>query len=136
MEKFQDAPKEAPKSIDDFNREQEAKKKEKELEDASTCVLYERIVEKPKSVFVTPKGNNKCMNKGCLKEYDPKDEAALGNEACRYHPGEACFHDLKKFWTCCKVVLSYIFVQVEKYDWDEFMAIKPCAVGKHTPKMV
>jgi len=40
-----------------------------------------------------------------------------------------------------RIKIIYIYfetkiLKVEKYDWDEFMAIKPCLKGKHEPKMV
>ena len=49
-------------------------------------------------------------------------EEENNDEACHYHPGEPIFHDIKKFWTCCKA---------ESYDWDDFMKLPTCAVGKH-----
>ena len=36
---------------------------------------------------------------------------------------KASFHDLKKGWTCCDVIV---------YDWDEFSKIPTCAVGFHS----
>jgi len=56
-----------------------------------------------KKVFITPSGKNKCINKGCNKEFDPNIE-----EECKYHSGEPIFHDLKKSWTCCKVLYLLI----------------------------
>jgi len=49
------------------------------------------------------------------------------DKCCNHHSGEPVFHDLKKYWTCCKK---------ETWDWDDFMALPTCAVGKHIPKMV
>ena len=69
-------------------------------------------------------GKFKCIHKGCLKLY-LEDEN--NDQACNYHKGEACFHDLKKFWTCCKA---------ESWDWDGFMQLPTCTVGRHEPKMV
>jgi len=69
-------------------------------------------------------GKFKCANKGCLKPYLEEDN---NETACKHHSGEPCFHDLKKFWTCCTV---------ETWDWDEFMKLPTCAVGKHVPKMI
>ena len=59
--------------------------------------------EKIKKIFTTPNGFYKCINKGCLKEYDSNDPQNKLDDACNYHPGQAGFHDLKKFWSCCKV---------------------------------
>ena len=72
MEKFADAPKESPISIADFNREQEAKRRDKEIEDASINIIIQ-CTEIIKKTFLTPKGLFKCVNKGCMKEYDPND---------------------------------------------------------------
>lgn len=102
------------KTIEEFNKEQEEIQKKKEEQEA-------KIEKKP---VVTPSGNHKCINKGCLKEYNPNDN---NDNSCKYHPGEPIFHDLVKSWSCCKV---------ETWDWDDFVKIVPCAVGKHNPKLV
>jgi len=104
------------RTIDDFNKEEEAKKKKLEEELAKT--------EPAKQVFVTPKGLHKCTNKGCLKEYEPETNA---DDACHFHDGQPIFHDLKKFWSCCKT---------ETYDWDDFMKLPTCKTGRHAPKYV
>jgi len=102
------------RSIDDFNREEEEKRKKAEADRLAK--------EGERKVFVTPSGKHKCSNKGCLKEFDPTTNE---DQSCNYHPGEPIFHDLKKFWSCC---------QAETWDWDEFVKLPTCKVGKHTPK--
>ena len=102
------------KTIEEYNREVEEKRKKKEAEEAT----------KEKKPFVSASGKHKCINKGCLKDYDPSENS---DNACNYHPGEPFFHDVKKTWTCCKI---------ETWDWDDFMKIVPCATGPHVPKMV
>lgn len=62
----------------------------------------------------------KCTRLGCQKEYFDKDNIEGG---CHYHDGKPIFHDIKKGWTCCNVIV---------YDWDEFMKITPCKKGMHT----
>eukprot|EP00357_Protocruzia_adherens_P023484 CAMPEP_0115008134 /NCGR_PEP_ID=MMETSP0216-20121206/21697_1 /TAXON_ID=223996 /ORGANISM="Protocruzia adherens, Strain Boccale" /LENGTH=195 /DNA_ID=CAMNT_0002375415 /DNA_START=43 /DNA_END=630 /DNA_ORIENTATION=+ len=96
------------KTADDFNKEEEAKKKAQE--------------EKPKTLVITKNGLNKCANAGCNKEFDPEKNEEGG---CKYHAGQPIFHDLKKYWTCCEKVA---------YEWDEFMQLPTCCVGTHTPK--
>ncbi|CAK7567715.1 MAG: hypothetical protein SEPTF4163_005683 [Sporothrix epigloea] len=67
----------------------------------------------------------KCVHQGCGKSFTDADEV------CMYHPGPPVFHEGQKGWTCCKPrVLTF----------EEFMAIPPCASGKHSttdvpPKM-
>ena len=62
-----------------------------------------------------------CGNKGCVKRTFTDEENEQENP-CLYHSGEAVFHDLKKYWSCCnpngkgKVA----------YDWDEFMLLPTC----------
>ena len=64
-----------------------------------------------------------CANKGCKdKSFVPEENS---EEACQHHPGEPVFHDLKKYWTCCKDQHK------PALDWDEFMKIPTCAVGAH-----
>ncbi|WEW55791.1 hypothetical protein PRK78_001224 [Emydomyces testavorans] len=59
----------------------------------------------------------KCVHKGCGKEFEDPDEP------CHYHPGPPEFHEGHKGWKCCKPrVLNF----------DEFLAIPPCTVGKHS----
>lgn len=62
----------------------------------------------------------KCTRPGCLKEYYEKDNI---EGCCHYHDGAPIFHDIKKGWTCCNVIV---------YDWDEFQKIPGCKTGKHT----
>ncbi len=58
---------------------------------------------------MTKDGKNMCANKGCTKRSFVPEEN--NEKACNYHEGEAVFHDLKKYWSCCKKIA---------YDWDEF----------------
>ncbi len=74
--------------------------------------------------FMTKDGLLKCCNAGCMKEYMESENL---DGVCKYHAGKAGFRDTRKFWTCC---------EASSYDWDEFMKIQTCCVGKHEPKMV
>ena len=74
--------------------------------------------------FVTKNGTFKCINKGCMKEFLESENA---DDRCHYHPGAPIFHDCKKSWTCCKG---------EAWDWDQFMKLPTCTVGRCVPKMV
>lgn len=80
--------------------------------------------EKPQQEIVKASdGKYYCGNAGCAdKTYEPSKNK---EGDCKFHSGNANFHDRKKFWTCCKQ---------EAYDWDDFMKIPPCCVGSHTPK--
>lgn len=60
-----------------------------------------------------------CKNKGCGNEYTERDNTA---SSCKYHPGPVVFHDRHKGWECCDVRVN---------DFDEFLAIPPCASGWH-----
>lgn len=62
----------------------------------------------------------KCTRNGCKQNYY---ESKNTQDACHFHPGKPIFHDLKKGWTCCNVIV---------FDWDEFEKIKTCATGQHT----
>jgi hypothetical protein len=74
--------------------------------------------------FKTPSGKLKCCHAGCMGEYEERNN---GVGVCNYHSGKAGFRDTRKFWTCC---------DASSYDWDEFMKIPTCCVGKHEPKMI
>lgn len=101
------------KSIDDYNKAEDEKKK-----------LVQENIQQEKKIFYNEKNLCKCINKGCGMEFDEKTN---NEEACSYHPGNPIFHDLKKYWSCCGK---------ETYDWDEFMKLPKCSKGKHVPKYV
>ena len=64
-----------------------------------------------------------CANKGCAdKNFVPEENSET---ACKHHTGEPVFHDLKKFWSCCKDQNKVAL------DWDEFMKIPTCSEGAH-----
>ena len=101
------------KNIEDFNKEQEALAALKKVEVAD------------KKVVILPNGNCKCVNKGCNKEFKAEENSEV---ACNFHKGGPIFHDVQKSWSCCgngKVT----------WDWDDFMKIPTCSVGKHVPKV-
>ena len=56
-----------------------------------------------------------CGNKGCAKRSFLPEENS--DTACNFHIGDAVFHDLKKYWSCCQKVA---------YDWDDFMKLPTC----------
>eukprot|EP00898_Chlorokybus_atmophyticus_P003752 jgi/Chlat1/4378/Chrsp29S04612 len=61
-----------------------------------------------------------CRNKGCGASFTERENS---DTTCKYHPGPAVFHDRKKGWACCNVHVN---------DFDEFMTIAPCTVGRHS----
>ena len=65
-------------------------------------------------------GKFMCANKGCGKRSFLPEENS--DTACNYHSGDAVFHDLKKYWSCC---------QKTAYDWDDFMKLPTCLTGPH-----
>ncbi|CEM04625.1 unnamed protein product [Vitrella brassicaformis CCMP3155] len=107
------------KDINEYNRQQANEKKQAAAANAASAP------DRPMKPMVTKSGRYKCCNGGCNQEYEPDENH---DTACRYHPGKPIFHDLKKYWSCCSNIV--------KYDWDEFMQIEPCAIGRHNPKMV
>ena len=78
-----------------------------------------------KKAKVNKEGRFICANKGCKHRTFLDEEN--GDEACEYHTGEAVFHDLKKYWSCCNPDGNGKVA----YDWDEFMALPTCAKGPH-----
>lgn len=71
---------------------------------------------------VAEDGSTTCGNHGCRKKFNVND---VNEEPCHYHPNPPLFHDGKKGYTCCNVHV---------YDFDDFMKIPTCAVGKCVPK--
>lgn len=99
------------RSIEDFERECEEKKKkeaEAKLEEAKQPVMKD--------------GKYVCSRFGCNKTFSPEENS---EGSCTYHPSGPGFHDVKKFWTCCNATA---------WDWDDFMKLATCAVGEHQIK--
>lgn len=71
---------------------------------------------------MTKDGKHICANKGCTKRSFKPEDADL---TCSFHSGDAIFHDLKKYWSCCNKIA---------YDWDEFTALPTCQTGTHLMK--
>jgi len=63
----------------------------------------------------------KCHNNGCTdREYGC--ESRNTETSCSHHPGGPIFHDALKGWSCCKKRCC---------DFDDFMKIVGCSVGRH-----
>ena len=62
----------------------------------------------------------KCRRPGCLKQYTEEEN---DDTKCYFHSGKPIFHDLKKGWECCNVIV---------YEWPEFEKIRGCCIGRHT----
>lgn len=70
-------------------------------------------------------GSVPCTNFGCGKRFVPgRDDK---EETCEHHAGKPVFHDVYKYWSCCK--------DKKTMDFDEFEKIPACAKGfhKHNP---
>ena len=65
-------------------------------------------------------GKAYCLHGGCHQWYVPAENQ---EGCCTYHTGEAVFHDGEKYWSCCP--------QVKVLEFEQFMKIPGCAVGKH-----
>jgi len=75
---------------------------------------------KPKAAPAGPDDVQTCRHKGCGEKFT---ERANHDKACHFHPGPPIFHERQKGWACCNVV---------KFDFDDFLKIPPCAVGRHS----
>ena len=62
-----------------------------------------------------------CRNFGCNKKFREEDNH---DAACHYHTKPPIFHETRKGWSCCSEKLVW--------DWDEFMKIEGCTVGRHS----
>ena len=97
----------------DFNREEE----EKKAKAAAEADMVPSMTRDGTKYY--------CANPGCSSKTFAESEN--GPEACKHHAGEAVFHDLKKYWTCCNEDRPC-------YDWDDFTALPTCIVGPHKIK--
>ncbi|EPZ32629.1 Cysteine/histidine-rich domain-containing protein [Rozella allomycis CSF55] len=90
----------------DVNKEKESKNKIKE-EDLNDI--------KDAKIGV----GTKCKRKGCNAVFNGEESR---EEECHFHPGDPIFHEGSKGYTCCsRKVLEF----------DEFLKIKGCKLGKH-----
>ena len=81
---------------------------------AKTCTLADTGVDEQTRIRV-------CKNFGCQKKFTL---ATNFEGECRHHTKPPVFHETAKYWSCCP--------HKKAYDWDDFMKIQGCAVGKHT----
>lgn len=104
------------KDIAQYEEEQKKIKEEKEKEKQEALnINKEPLKDKDGKLY--------CCNAGCKDKVFVEEENK--DDACHHHSGHANFHDLRKYWSCCKN---------ETWDWDEFMKLPTCAVGRHKPK--
>ena len=104
------------KTAEDFNREEEEKKAKAEAEAAVST----------QPPMMTRDGTKYyCGNPGCASKTFVLEEN--GADACKFHTGEAVFHDLKKYWSCCSK-------ERPCHDWDDFMLLPTCTTGEHIMK--
>ncbi|MFN9901003.1 MAG: hypothetical protein ACK55Z_19930, partial [bacterium] len=85
------------KTADDFNRDQEAAVAKKKEEEAKA----------EKEPVMSNDGKYMCANKGCADKSFKLEEN--NDAACKFHKGEAIFHDVKKYWSCCTDKPAYDF---------------------------
>jgi hypothetical protein len=62
-----------------------------------------------------------CRNYGCGKKFREEEN---GEGACRHHVAPPLFHETRKSWGCCPDRTAW--------DWDGFMQIEGCKVGRHS----
>ena len=115
-------------NADDFNKREEArlaaiKAKREAAKAANPKPDAPKVAKKNKD------GKFICANKGCTVKYFT-DEENVEEDCCNYHPGEAVFHDLKKYWNCCNPDGTGKCA----WDWDEFLLLPTCSKGKHVKK--
>lgn len=81
-----------------------------------------KVQEEAKPAQGNPLEGAICSHQGCGKEWSetlPKDDD------CRYHPGNAIFHEGMKYWTCCNKKTT---------EFSEFLAQPGCLWSKHVWK--
>ena len=68
-----------------------------------------------------PKGYDRCKHYGCQADYLTESNV---DGCCVYHKDAPIFHEGAKKWVCCGAT---------KFDFDDFMAVPGCTVGRHSP---
>ena len=103
------------KSVKEFNDENP------DAVSAASSARKTMEAAKSRPVQKDKEGRIKCVRKGCNKWFFTHEN---NDKACRYHPGQAVFHDTKKYYSCCSKRVAY--------EFDEFLKIEGCTTGCHS----
>ena len=113
-EQKEEAPAAPLKSIDEYN------KSNPDAVTAAQAAVKTLAPAERKSTRNEKDGTARCRNKGCQKIFAVAENSPM---ACRFHAGQAVFHDTLKFWSCCDFKKCY--------EFEDFMAVPGCAMGFH-----
>eukprot|EP00940_MAST-03C_sp_MAST-3C-sp2_P002333 g2333.t1 len=102
------------KSIDQYNKENP------DAVSAASSARKTVAAARSRGPITDSEGRFKCVRKGCGNFYCADDNT---DTACTYHPGNAVFHDTKKYYSCCDHRVAY--------DFDDFLKIEGCTKGPH-----
>ena len=110
----EDHPEESRKNEEKEKRRIEERRKRLEEEAAKTRAM-------------DPNCEQTCKRMGCGMKFKECDNTET---SCRYHKGKPIFHERSKGWSCCASGKKAV------YDFDEFLKIPPCEIGKHSSSLV
>jgi len=100
------------KSISDYNTSNP---------DASTAAASAVKTLATRKSSRKPDGTAQCRHQGCNQPFTFANNTT--GQPCRFHKGQAVFHDAIKYWSCC--------ADKKCYDFDSFMAVPGCMKGLH-----
>ena len=101
---------------------EESKKNEEKMRRVKELKEQKKREEEIERAKMDPNALQTCKRTGCGMKFR---ESENKNECCRYHKGSR-FSTRGKGWSC------YASVKKTVYDFDEFLKIPPCAVGRHS----
>jgi disease resistance protein len=102
---------------------EESKKNEEKMRRVKELKEQKKREEELERAKMDPNALQTCKRTGCGMKFR---ESENKNECCRYHKGKPIFHERSKGWSCCASGKKAV------YDFDEFLKIPPCAVGRHS----
>ncbi len=79
--------------------------------------------EEEERMNADPNAEQTCTRAGCGMKFRESENT---DTACRYHSGKPIFHERSKGWSCCASGKKAV------YDFDEFLKIKTCKIGRHS----
>jgi len=103
---------------------EESKKNEEKMRRVKELKEQKKREEELERAKMDPNALQTCKRTGCGMKF--RESENTSDNSCRYHKGKPIFHERSKGWSCCASGKKAV------YDFDEFLKIPPCAVGRHS----
>jgi len=100
-----------------------ASKEREEEERKKREIERKESIRKAREVVVDVDREQTCKNPGCGEKFRERENR---EDSCKFHKGKPIFHERNKGWSCCANGKKCV------YDFDEFLLIPTCSIGRHS----